>query len=98
MAVPTAVQDVTTGRNHTAWVVSTAADGDSGECLINHGLPAAPDLVVLEPLNASAPLAGYFISTKTASQVGVTKSLTGAGSGVANQLRVIPVLLHSIER
>jgi hypothetical protein len=98
MAVPTAVQDTTTGVNHKAWVISTAADGDNGECLITHGLPAAPDIVAMEPLGASAPLAGYFVSTKTSTQIGLTKSLTGAGSGAANQLRVIPILLQSIER
>jgi len=98
MAIPTAVKDTTTGVNHSAFVVSTVADADAGEVLMNHGLPAAPDIVVLEPLLASAPLAGYFISTKTATQVGVTKSLVGAGSGTANQLRVIPIYLHSIER
>jgi hypothetical protein len=98
MALPTAVQDTTTGVNHKAWVVSTAIDADAGEVLVNHGLRAAPDIVALEILTAAGSLAGYFVSTKSATQIGVTKSLVGAGSGGANQLRVIGIYLHSIER
>lgn len=80
---------------HVADVEATA-DGDT-TATIPHGLAAAPDVVILTPLDPVAEtLSDWAAVTIDATNVVVEKQ-TDAGSGVAgNQLRVIAMLPHSI--
>ena len=91
---------VTQGRNFVVFTATATADADNAETLFTHNLPAAPDLVVLEPLlGTSWALSQWSITTKSATQIGLTKNGVGVGSGNANpQIRGIAVLLHSIQR
>ena len=90
MAIPTAVQDTTTGVNHKAWVVSTAADGDNGEVLVDPGIhngydtaAIAAGLTGLAGLLAAAPAA--IISKKSWPAMALAAGGTGtmlAGAGL----------------
>ena len=97
MALPTLALQ-TQGRNFVTFLASSAADADTGEALIAHNLPAVPDIVILEEQTAAGTLAQYSVTTRSATQIGVTKNGTGAGSGGADQVRVVALLLHSIQR
>ena len=85
-------------RNYMTALAQATANADAGEVKIAHNLPAIPDVVYLEPLKAGAILSAWTVSTKSTTEVGVTK-LSAVGSLDANpQLRVIAKLIHSIAR
>lgn len=89
----------TQGRNYMSALVKATAQADAAEVKIAHNLPAIPDVVYLEPILASGVLAYYIVTTKSATEVGVTKTGVGVGSNHANNhLRVIAKLIHSIGR
>ena len=95
MAVPTA-GTVVTGTLHATALVSVAADADTGEVLITHGLGGTPDIVWIEPLLAAAVLDDWFVSTKSSTQVGITKNGTAMSSAGADQIRIHAIRLHSL--
>lgn len=86
--------------------IAAAADGDAGELLINHGLLGIPatgpvDICICPLLTGIAATQPYWaLTTKNATQIGVTKTAVGAGSafGGAASARVIVKRPHSIGR
>lgn len=88
----------TQGRNFMTALVQATANADAGEVKIAHNLPAIPDMVILEPILPGAILSAWTVSTKSATEVGVTKINAVGSLGATPQLRIIAKLIHSIGR
>lgn len=91
------ISTVLAGVNAHVAEVEASADADT-TATIPHGLPAAPDMVSVVPLQAAARTSDWIVTTIDGTNI-VLEKTTGAGSGAAGvQVRVVALLPHSIIR
>ncbi len=86
------------GRHVTQFTVTATADADTTTGAIAHGLPALPELVQIEGIDAAARISGWIVTAKDATNITLGKGV-GVGSGAAPaQIRVTLGVLHSLIR
>lgn len=94
----TAPAALTGGSLFRTFTVTATADADATTGAIAHGLPAAPDLIELRPIDPAARISLWVVTAVDATNITLGKATT-AGSGAAGaQLRVTLGVLHSIVR